>query len=97
MNVFLIPPADRELDDAIEYYNDQLPGLGDQFYTSFQDTVRYIVQEPQAWRKIGKHTRRINIKRFPYLILYVLHEQDLFITCIAHQHRNPPYYTDKAD
>jgi len=51
MNIILIPPADKELEEAINYYNDQLAGLGDQFYTSFLDTVGYIVQTPDAWRK----------------------------------------------
>lgn len=89
MNIVLIPPADKELSEAIDYYNDQLSGLGEQFYTSFIDTTYYISQAPDTWRKIGANTRRINIKRFPYLILYVIDEQEILITCIAHQHRNP--------
>ncbi|MFH0725905.1 MAG: type II toxin-antitoxin system RelE/ParE family toxin [Pseudomonadota bacterium] len=80
MNIILIPPADKELGEAIDYYNDQFSGLGEQFYTSFLDTVSYISQTPEAWRKIGANTRRINIKRFPYLILYALDEQHVLIT-----------------
>ncbi len=49
MNIILIPPADKELIEAIAYYNDQLSGLGDQFYTSFIDTTGYISQAPDAW------------------------------------------------
>lgn len=97
MTIILIPPADQELIEAIDYYNDQLVGLGDQFYTSFLNTVSYITKAPEAWKKVGSNTRRINIKRFPYLILYVLDEQDILITCIAHQHRNPWFYMERAD
>ena len=97
MNIVLIPPADKELKEAIDYYNDQLTGLGEQFYTSFIDTTGYISQVPDAWRKIGTNTRRINIKRFPYLILYVIDEHEILITCIAHQHRNPTYYMERTD
>lgn len=35
MNIILIPPADKELTEAIDYYNDHLEGLGDQFFQSF--------------------------------------------------------------
>ncbi len=35
MNFVFLPPADQELEEAIEYYNDQLQGLGDQFYQQF--------------------------------------------------------------
>ena len=95
MNVVLIPPADKELEEAIDYYNDQMPGLGGQFYQDFLDAINYISIAPKAWRKVGDHTRRISLKRFPYLVLYVLDEDDILITCIAHQHRNPTYYSNR--
>lgn len=95
MNIILIHPSDKELEEAIDYYNDQLPGLGEQFYSAFLLTVDYISIVPDAWRKVGDNTRRINIKRFPYLILYVFDENDILITCIAHQHRNPVYYLNR--
>ena len=63
MNVLLIPPSDKELEETIGYYNDQMPGLGEQFYDAFQSTVNYINIAPEAWRKVGCNTRRINIKR----------------------------------
>ena len=95
MNIILIPPSDKELEEAIDYYNDQMPGLGKQFYNAFLSTVDYIPIAPDAWRKVGNNTRRVNVKRFPYLILYVLDRNDIVITCIAHQHRNPTYYLNR--
>ena len=96
MNIILIPPSDKELEEAIDYYNDQMLGLGEQFYNAFLSSVAYISIAPDVWRKVGKNTRRINIKRFPYLILYVLDGNNILITCIAHQHRNPTYYTNRV-
>jgi len=95
MSIILLPPAIDELDEAIAYYNDQLPELGNQFYRAFLATTNYISKAPTAWRKIGENTRRINVKRFPYLLLYVVDGDDILITCIAHQHRNPSYYLNK--
>ena len=84
MNIILIPPSDKELEEAIDYYNDQMPVLGQRFYNAFLSTVNYISIAPDAWRKVGKNTRKISIKRFPYLVLYVLDKNDVLITCIAH-------------
>lgn len=95
MNIILLSPADTELEEAIEFYNTQLPGLGDQFYNEFLFTVDLLNRTPFGWRKVGKNTRRINVKRFPYLILYVVDNNDIFITCIAHQHRNPRYLINR--
>lgn len=97
MNINILPPADVELDDAIDYYNEQHLGLGDSFYQEFIKTIEIISFFPEAWRKVGSNTRRANIKKFPYLILYVVDGQDIFITCIAHQHRDPRYYAERID
>ncbi len=97
MRVILLAPSEVELQDAVDFYNDQMAGLGDQFYDSFQNTVRYIKASPTSWRKVGRHTRRVNIGRFPFLLLYVCDGKDILITCIAHQHRDPEYYTDRIN
>lgn len=95
MSVILLPPADQELEEAIIFYNDQLPGLGEQFYREFLEVISLIEKHPSAWQQVGKVTRKINIKRFPCLILYVIDGNDIIITCIAHQHRKPTYYLDR--
>ena len=39
MNVVLLPPADAELKEAVDYYNDQIAGLGDEFFRAFLSTT----------------------------------------------------------
>ena len=95
MKVILLPPSDTELEDAINYYNEQQLGLGERFYYEFLKTTELIMNFPEAWQKIGKNTRKIRVKKFPYMILYIVHNKEIFVTCIAHQHRNPEYYADK--
>jgi len=97
MKIILLPPSDAELQDAIDFYNGQMDGLGERFYQNFLETIRHIEARPELWRKIGKNTHRINISRFPYLILYVQQQEEILVTCIAHQHRDPPYYMNRAD
>ncbi len=96
MNVVLLPPADQELDDAYQYYDEQFPGLGNRFVDEFGNTTELLATTPYGWRLISKNTRRINLTRFPYLILYVVEDDTIFITCIAHQHRNPKYYISRT-
>jgi toxin ParE2 len=95
MNIILIPPSDKELGEAIAYYNDQFPGLGDNFYDEFMDVCSIFSIYPSTWRKIGEHTHRINLKRFPYLVLYAIDAHEILITCIAHHHREPAYYIER--
>ena len=95
MNVILLPPSDIELQDAIDFYDGQMDGLGDRFYGCFLKTIQHIESSPELWGKVGLNTRRINISGFPFLVLYVIDQEEILVTCIAHQHRDPLYYTGR--
>jgi toxin ParE1/3/4 len=47
MQIEFIEPASIELDDAIEYYELQLTGLGRRFFDEIIETIDLIVQFPQ--------------------------------------------------
>ena len=91
-----ISPSDRELDDAMEFYNEQLPGLGEQFFDELMHSLDLICTFPNSWKKVGENTRKLLLPRFPYLILYIPEEEKILITAIAHQHRSPEYYIDRV-
>lgn len=64
--------SERELEEAIEFYNFQLPSLSQQFYSEISNGVDRIIRYPEAWTKVGKIVRRYLIKQFPYAIYYVV-------------------------
>ena len=85
MKITFVEPADQELDDGIEYYEGIIPGLGSAFYEEVMS----------SWTKVGKRTRRCLLKRFPHFILFIPENEELHITAIGHQHRDPEYFTDR--
>lgn len=52
MKVLLLESAINDLIDAINYYDEQLLGLGDQFLVQFQKTKRMIECYPDGWQII---------------------------------------------
>lgn len=96
MNVRFIFPADLELDEAINYYNYQITGLGNQFYSEVNQAIERIIKFPKAWVKVGSNTRRCLIKKFPYALLYAIYKNaDILILAFAHLHRDPQFYKDR--
>jgi toxin ParE1/3/4 len=93
MQLIILSEAEKELQDTIDYYNDQLLGLGDQFYYEILKAFDQILSFPLGWTKATEKTRKFILKRFPYLVLYVVHEQEIVVNAIAHQHRHPDFYT----
>lgn len=95
MNIRLLEPAQVELDEAIAWYADQAPGLGDAFLLEVLKALRLIEQFPQAWHPLSRHTRRCRLSRFPYSVIYSLDGDDLLVVAVAHQHRKPGYWRDR--
>lgn len=97
MNVRFLSIAEKELEEAIEYYNFQLPSLAHQFYTEISHGLDRIIQYPNAWTKTGKIIRRYLIKQFPYAIYYVNEGSEIVVVSIAHLHRKPEKFEDRID
>jgi toxin ParE1/3/4 len=39
--------------------------------------------------------RRVLVKRFPYSIVFIRHEEDLWVVAFAHHHRRPGYWRER--
>ncbi len=95
MKVRFISPANNELDEAVRYYDHQLPGLGFRFFQEVAAAVDRIRFMPEAWTKIGERTRRCILKGFPYALLYIIEPAEILITAVANLHRDPEHYKDR--
>lgn len=62
--------AERELYDAVQYYDLESPGLGAAFRSEVDRCVQTILRYPKAGPVILGAVRRRLVLRFPYGILY---------------------------
>ena len=92
MKINFLEIAQIELDDAIEYYNYEIPGLGDAFLTEVLNTLDRIGKYPEAWQPSSKRTRRCQTRRFPYGIMYQIRKDEILVVAIANLHRKPGYW-----
>ena len=95
MRISFLEIAQIELDEAIEYYNYEVSGLGDAFLTEVLNALDRIGEFPEAWQPSSKRTRRCQTRRFPYGVIYQIREQEILIVAIANLHRKPDYWKDR--
>jgi len=95
MRIRFLEIAQMELDDAIEYYNYEVPGLGEAFLTEVLNTLDRIGKYPEAWQPSSKRTRRCQTRRFPYGIMYQIRKDEILVVAIANLHRKPDYWKDR--
>ena len=97
MNVRVLEIAQRELDEAVSYYNGQVAGLGDVFLLEAVAAIERIRRFPDAWHPLGENVRRCRFRRFPYGLIYHADESGVLVVAVAHSHRRPDYWRDRLN
>jgi plasmid stabilization system protein ParE len=95
MNVEFLKDAEEELDEAFAWYESQKIGLGFQFIDEFNSAMKRILSFPLSYPFLEKDVRRCLIKRFPYGIVYGIHNDTIVIVAVAHLHRQPSYWIER--
>ena len=96
------PAAERELDEAIEHDEAELPGRGlrleDQVARLVLRLRRFPVSAP-IWPGLdcAHEVRRAKVRRHPYLVVYMLHPDQLIILAVAHTKKKPGYWASRID
>lgn len=96
MRVELLSAADAELAEAVEYYNHQRAGLGDEFLVELLVAIERIQRYPSAWPRLGERVRRYRMRRYPYGIIYQQRDDSILIVAVAHLHRRPGYWANRV-
>ena len=95
MRIRFLDVAQRELDDAVAWYNEREEGLGLGFLDELDRSIRRIVAFPLASTEIDTGIRRCLVARFPYGVFYGIDEELIIVIAVAHLHRHPRYWADR--
>jgi plasmid stabilization system protein ParE len=95
MKIKFLKVAQQEVEDAFDWYNCQVAGLGDEFLDELDHAVRRVSSFPESCTEIVSGLRRCLLARFPYGLIYGLDNDSVIIIAVAHLHRNPRYWADR--
>ena len=95
MKVRFLAPAQRELDDAVAWYDEQAAGLGREFLDELDRAVRRVLSFPLSYPEIEPGIRRCRLARFPYGLIYAVDGETIVLLAVAHLHRRPRYWIDR--
>lgn len=95
MKINFLQEAQFELDDAIEYYNNQLENLGYDFLDEVLSAIDRVVAYKEAWHPLSRNTRRCQTRRFPYGIIYSILDDSILIISISNLHREPNHWRNR--
>ncbi len=96
MKVRILSCAEREFAEAVDYYNDQSPGLVFEFAAEVKAALDRIVMLPGAWPRFSRRSRRCMTKRFPYGVLYEVRADCILVGAIMDLRRDPKRWQERA-
>jgi mRNA-degrading endonuclease RelE of RelBE toxin-antitoxin system len=95
MNILFAKIAQKEIQEAVDYYDEQTNSLGDDLLKEIREAIHLISTYPSAWPRIGTQQRKYILKRFPYLLLFKIYDNHILVSAFAHQHRHPDFYIER--
>src|SRR3990167_6799761 len=81
--------ADRELNEAAQYYELESPGLGLSFLNEVERCLQLIADHPEAGTVLRGSARRRLLRRFPYALLYKVKPDGIRILAVMNLRRRP--------
>ena len=85
-----------DLASAANWYDQQQPGLGEEFLNEYRRALDGLVESPLVHAADSTGMRFRRLRRFPYRICYRVGETELLIAAIFHARRDPKRLLDRG-
>jgi plasmid stabilization system protein ParE len=89
VKVRFVSTAERELKEALAFYESAREGLGVEFLAEVEATTHLIETFPLAWMSLSPRTRRCRTHRFPYGLFYQVRGDEILIVSVMDLRRDP--------
>ena len=87
--VRLKSPADLDYLQALEWYEERQPGLGQEFDAELLVLFERMKQNPELFQKETAVVRKARMARFKYRIYFTMEGDEIGVLAIWHPSRNP--------
>ena len=77
-----------DIQDAYDWYENQLPSLGDDFLLDLYAVIEKLKEHPLHYSLVFNEFRSVGLKRFPYRIIFKIDRINVYINMIKHKHQN---------
>jgi plasmid stabilization system protein ParE len=78
-----------DLGAGFDWYEEQRSGIGEEFLSAVQSTLRSIAQFPEMFAFIHRDVRRAIVSRFPFAVFYVVESRRVVVLRVLHTARDP--------
>ena len=91
------PVARDEIRAAMDWYEEQSPGLGLEFLRALRAVLAAVRRAPEQYARVHEQTRRVLLRRFPYAVFYRETPEAVIVIAVLHTHRDPEAWHSRRE
>jgi plasmid stabilization system protein ParE len=81
--------AEKEFDDSIAWYENEREGLGQEFRGTVEKYFQHVADHPELFTKVRGEVRRAVVRRFPFVIHFLIEKERIVVLSVFHTSREP--------
>lgn len=83
------PKVGRDLPGAFGWYEEQRPGLGEEFLGAVDESFDAVERFPELFPRVHGEVRRAMVSRFPYVVFYRIEATRIVVLAVLQTTRDP--------
>lgn len=88
--------AQREYDDAADWYESRRRGLGLRFVAAVRQVLNAIAARPDRCPEVWPGVREAPVSGWPYCVYYQVHSDHVMVLAVFHASRDPSAWQSRA-
>jgi plasmid stabilization system protein ParE len=96
LEIRLRPEAEQDLAEAAAWYEQQRPGLGQEFLDEALAALSTISEMPFIYAVVHRATRRALMHRFPFGVFYQVDDAGVVVVAVMHGSRHPRRWKSRS-
>lgn len=89
MSLIIKEEAKLDIEDAYNWYASKNEKLGESLTRYIDLAFNSIINSPEGFKIINKNKRAIPLKKFPYLVIYEVFDNEIVILAVFHTSPHP--------
>jgi plasmid stabilization system protein ParE len=81
--------AEADIAEAVDWYEDQAPGMGSRLLADVNRLIERISANPFRFPPVYRDARKASLRRFPYVLIFRLRGEEARLLAFFHTSRNP--------
>ena len=94
-NLVIKQEAKTDISDAFLWYKNKQEKLGEMFLNALEKRFLIIIKNPELFAKKHNDMRQVSVKKFPYVVIYEIENDNIVVFAVFNTSRNPDIWKQR--